>query len=249
MTDIHIKGISGYIMIVVQALLFGTAGYILSLPNLGAISMLILFIDLILLRGYFIAHQGEAILLTLLGKYKGTINKAGFYWYHPFRSVQSVSLKDEVQLVGPWETFAKDGVQLEMSVELRWKVQDAAKTHFGMSNIEESTVSIAKETAQTLIEMYPYENFGEERVSLRLHSTTVNHAYATALKKKLEEDGIHLESARFNSIRSKGNKRAVNEAVVISEQLIKEVDEINQLTEQEKSNMKLQLISLLMTEK
>lgn len=249
MTDQQIKGISGYIMIVIQALLFGVAGYVLSLPNLGALAMLIFFVDIILLRGYFIVSQSEAVLLSLLGKYKGTIKEAGFYWHHPLRSLKRISLKDEVYMVGPWNTFAKDGVQLEISIELRWRVEDAAKAYFGMSNIKESTLSIAKETAQTLIEIYPYEDFGEERVSLRLHSTTVNHGYATALKKKLNEVGVLLESARFNNIRSMGKKRAANEAVSIAHQMIQEVDEVNQLTESEKAGMKLQLMSLLMTEK
>ncbi|KXX72640.1 SPFH domain-containing protein [Flammeovirga sp. SJP92] len=249
MTDKKIKGISGYIMIIVQAVVFGGAGYVLSLPDLGALAMLLLFVDLVLLRGYFVVSEGDSALISLLGKYKGSINTSGFYWYHPFRTIQKISLKDEVHMVGPWDTFAKDGVQLEMSVELRWKVEDAAKAYYGMSSIKDSVLSIAKETAQTLIEMYPYEDFGEERVSLRLHSTTVNHAYATALKKKLEEVGVQLESARFNSIRSLGKKRAANEAVAIAQQMIQEVDQVNQLTESEKAGMKLQLMSLLMTEK
>ncbi|MBB6463358.1 SPFH domain-containing protein [Flammeovirga kamogawensis] len=249
MTDKYIKGFSGYFMIVIQAALFGLAGYVLSLPNLGAVSMLILFIDLVLIRGYFVTHQGEAVLLSLMGKYKGTIDVAGFYWSHPFRSIKRVSLKDHVNMVGPWETFAKDGVQLEVSIELRWKVEDAAKAQFGLSNIKESVSSIAKETAQTLIEMYPYEDLGKERVSLRLHSNTISSAYATALKKKLLENGLYLESARFNGVRQLSKKRSTEDAVSLAQQMVQEVDELNQLSESEKADMKLQLLTLLMTEK
>ncbi|NLR94506.1 SPFH domain-containing protein [Flammeovirga agarivorans] len=249
MTDKKLKSLSGYWMIIIQAALFAGAAYVLSLPNLGAVAMLIFFIDLVLIRGYFTAQNGESVLVSLMGKYKGTVINSGFYWTHPFRKIQRLNQKDHINHIGPWNTFAKDGVELEMSVEIRWRVEDAAKVFYELSDPQESAQSIAKETAQTLIEMYPYENNGTERVSLRLHSSTINSAYATALKKKFLEAGIVLESARFNGIRSLKKKHNPEEALTLAQQLVNDIHELKPLSDKEKSNMQVQLISLLMTEK
>ncbi|OHX67817.1 SPFH domain-containing protein [Flammeovirga pacifica] len=246
MKDKVLKGFSGYFMIILQAILFGLAGYVLSLPNLGAVSMLILFIDLVLLRGYFTVSSNEAALINLLGKYKGTINKAGFYWSHPFRKIIKVNLKDNVQHIGPWSTFAKDGAELELNVECRWQIKDAAKAYYEMSNINETVNSIAKEKAQTLVEMYPYEN--TNGVSLRLHSNEINSALMSSLKVQLAEYGILLQSVRFNSIRLIKKKRSPEDALQLAKKLVHEVNDLEQLSENEKSEMQLQLLSILMTE-
>ncbi|ANQ51095.1 hypothetical protein MY04_3751 [Flammeovirga sp. MY04] len=246
MTDKLLKGFSGYFMIIIQTILFGVAGYVLSLPNLGAVSMLILFIDLVLLRGYFTVANGEAALINLLGKYKGTINVAGFYWSHPFRKIIKVNLKNNVQHIGPWESFAKDGVALELNVECRWQIKDAAKVHFGMSDVQETVNSITKEKAQTLVEMYPFDN--ANGVSLRLHSNEINSALMTSLKVQLAEFGILLQGVRFNSIRMINRKRSTQDAMVLAKKMVEEVHEIEQLSDHQKSDMQLQLLSILMTE-
>lgn len=61
---------------VLAPMLWGGAGFILSI--------LVGILLIVALPGFAIIRPNEAIVLTLFGKYVGTIKGEGFYWYNPF---------------------------------------------------------------------------------------------------------------------------------------------------------------------
>ncbi len=56
-------------------------------------SVLLIFIDIVLLCGLFIVNPNEAAALLLFGNYKGTVKSNGFFWANPFMTKQKISLR------------------------------------------------------------------------------------------------------------------------------------------------------------
>lgn len=62
----------------------------LSATNVGAAvaiaiaGALVLIFDLFLMPGLKILNPNEALVLTLFGKYHGTLKKDGYFWVNPF---------------------------------------------------------------------------------------------------------------------------------------------------------------------
>ena len=61
------------------------------------------FVSLILIKGFKLLNPNEAIVLTLFGKYYGTINQEGFYYVNPFCSVvlpngETLGLENNLQV-------------------------------------------------------------------------------------------------------------------------------------------------------
>ena len=56
-------------------------------------SVFLLIFDLLLLPGLFILGPNRAAVLTLFGKYKGTVKKAGLHWTNPLMGKDKVSLR------------------------------------------------------------------------------------------------------------------------------------------------------------
>lgn len=76
-----------------------------------ALCVILCTLGIILLCGLKIIHPNEALVLTLFGKYYGTLYDAGFYWVNPFcTSINPTA--------GQKETTVKDGNNKEMSVNI-----------------------------------------------------------------------------------------------------------------------------------
>jgi regulator of protease activity HflC (stomatin/prohibitin superfamily) len=84
---------SGYLAFVVVLVLIAAAAlcFWAELPAAGAI---IFIVDLVfILPGLAIVNPNESKVLTLFGKYVGTVKQDGFFWVNPFTVKRKVSLR------------------------------------------------------------------------------------------------------------------------------------------------------------
>lgn len=92
-----LKPINGFFMLVLQIalLLLSIAGFIFSftLPENSITFILVICCSVFLIllfginmNGFKVIKPNEALVVTLFGKYKGTIRKEGFYYINPFSS-------------------------------------------------------------------------------------------------------------------------------------------------------------------
>ncbi len=96
-TEKEIKPFSGGLMLLIELLafivailsmIFGPMLIVKGMEVVGGIllvfGIILLFVALTLLGGFHILNPNEALVLTLFGKYYGTIKKEGFYYTNPF---------------------------------------------------------------------------------------------------------------------------------------------------------------------
>jgi regulator of protease activity HflC (stomatin/prohibitin superfamily) len=191
--------ISGYLMLLVllMVLIFGIY-FIILMPNPIFIVITVLAVLLISL-GFLIVYPNYSSVLTLFGKYKGTVKKNGFHWINPFFFRKKISLRAQNFDSEKIKVNDKLGNPIQISVILVWRVENTFKAAFEV-NDHENFVRVQSDAAvRKLAGTYPYDNFDDEQAEITLRSglTDVNHALEKELSERLNIAGIRVIEARI----------------------------------------------------
>jgi len=191
--------ISGYLMLIILivVLIFGVYSIVI-MPNPIFIALLVIFTLLIVL-GFVIVYPNYSSVLTLFGKYKGTIKKNGFHWVNPFFIRKRVSLRAQNFDSEKINVNDKLGNPIQISVILVWKVQNTFKAAFEVNDYEHFVRVQSDAAVRKLAGTYPYDNFDDAQAEITLRSglNEVNHALEEELSDRLEIAGLHVIEARI----------------------------------------------------
>jgi len=216
------KPISGYVMLLVLVLVI--AGLITSLViKPGPFTVLpLVFVLAIILPGFFFVYPNGSRVLTLFGKYKGTVKSNGLFWVNPFYKKTSISLRARNFDSERVKVNDKRGNPILISVILVWRVNNTYKAAFEVDNYE-SFVRVQTDAAvRKLAGMYDYDNFDDDQseITLRSGMVDVNENLEKELDERLAISGIEVMEARIGylayapEIASAMLKRQQAEAIV-----------------------------------
>ena len=213
-TEKLLRPISGYPMLAVNLLLIAGSivmialGGVTEITAVFVIGFLLIPVWLFLLYGYCVVAPNEAVVLTLFGKYKGTIKAEGYYWYNPFCrkfnpaappvgarrkhvSMKAMTLNNEKQKVND-----ADGNPIEIVVVI-WRIRDAAKAVFNVDNYV-NFISIQSDAAiRNIARQYPYDATEDDEKSLRGSAQEIAATLCDDLQKRVEIAGIEVVEARI----------------------------------------------------
>jgi len=145
------------------------------------LGILLLTLTIFLLPGLKVLKPQEALVLTLFGKYVGTLKGEGFYWVNPFctgvnpaaRTVlnQSGDVKASAAVDSGMKMSLKImtlsnnkqkindclGNPVEIGIAVMWRVVDTAKAAFNVDNYK-SFLSLQCDSAlRNVVRLYPYD--------------------------------------------------------------------------------------------
>jgi regulator of protease activity HflC (stomatin/prohibitin superfamily) len=181
------KPISGYPMLLVVLLFAPT---------------IVLFI--LGLVGFVIVSPNSSAVLTLFGKYKGTIRKNGFFWVNPFYRKQKISLRARNLDTPPIKVNDSIGNPIKIGAVVVWKVKETYKAAFDVDDYQ-NFVNIQSEAAiRKLAGAYPYDDLEDEHngesnhLTLRSGGAEIDEKLEDALTRRLEIAGIEVIEARIS---------------------------------------------------
>lgn len=193
---------SGYAAFAVALILFvvSIACFVMEIIIPGA---LLLVLDLIfLIPGLIIVNPTQSKVLTLFGKYIGTVKADGFFWVNPFAIKKTVSLKAYNVNGQQLKVNDKAGNPIEIAAVIVWQVNDTAKALFDVENYIQY-VNIQSESAvRHLANSFPYDNYEDEeaRITLRDGAEEVSKMLEQELNQRLERAGITVIEARISHL-------------------------------------------------
>lgn len=187
------------------------------------LTILLAIVGLFWLVGLFVVQPNQTKVLMFFGKYKGTVNKNGFFWLTPFYNKIKVSLRVRNLESDIIKVNDEQGNPILISAVVVWRVVDTYKAVFNIeakeeidkktgvknANNEESYrrfVKIQTESAlRKLAHQYPYDDItGDEGntpiITLRSGVDTINEVLVTEIKERLELVGIEVLEARISSL-------------------------------------------------
>ncbi|MEH0157799.1 SPFH domain-containing protein [Limibacter armeniacum] len=198
----NLAPLSGYLMAVLQTAVFTSGVLLMNWDYLEAPGILVLLIALLMFRGYFTVLPGEAKVISVLGNYKGSVSKGGFYWVHPLAKRLPVSLKTHVFECEKLRVYDKRGIPIDISASVIWKVEDTVKALFEVENPQQMVEVNTNMTLRMLAETYPFDNPGEDSdtVTLRGNTKALAGVLQSQMKDKLVETGILIKDARIKHL-------------------------------------------------
>lgn len=268
-----VKGKNGFVFLLIGlALIIGGPVLGFNIGNAGAPFFIVgVILGLFILLGLVIVNPNQSRVLTLFGKYVGTIRENGFQWVNPFYKKKKISLRARNFDSERVKVNDKRGNPILISVILVWRVQETYKAAFEVDDYE-SFVRVQTDAAvRKLAGMYSYDNFDDdqEEVTLRSDVGDVNDALEQEVSERLEIAGLEVIEARIGylayapEIASAMLKRQQAEAIVaarfkIVEGAVGMVDsalellsekEIIELDEEKKASMVSNLMVVLCSDK
>ena len=135
------------------------------------------------LCGLRVLKPQEAVVLTLFGKYVGTLKEDGFYWVNPFCTSYNPAAATKLNQSGDvkvaattTEMFDKKiplkimtlsnsrqkindclGNPVEISIAVTWRVKDTAKAVFNVNNYKEFLSLQCDSALRNIVRLYPYD--------------------------------------------------------------------------------------------
>ena len=156
-------------------------------PILTGISIFFCCTTWILWLGLKVLQPQEALVLTLFGKYIGTLKEPGFYFVNPFCSAVNPAARTKLRQSGDINKNAVQhiidapaamkkislkimtldnnrqkindclGNPIEIGIAVTWRIQDTAKAVFNVDNYKEFLSLQCDSALRNIVRIYPYD--------------------------------------------------------------------------------------------
>lgn len=216
-----IKPKSGWLFLFLGVLIFACSIFLLIFGGIKAdtdpvfaflpiVGIVLLICGCILLAGLKVINPNEAIVLTLFGKYYGTLKTDGFYWTNPFctpvnpasgtlvvggkkLSLKAMTLNNDKQKVND-----EDGNPIEIGVVVIWKIVNTARAVFNVDNYSMYISTQCDSAIRQVARQYPYDvsENGDEK-SLRGSSQEIAEVLKAEIQARVDMAGIEIIEARI----------------------------------------------------
>lgn len=210
MQEMAMKTINGFLALGIWIVLAAGAIVAPFLWGLGGmiISVCLGILLIVALPGFAIIRPNEAIVLTLFGKYVGTVKGEGFYWYNPFCvPVRHVGRRGKMSLKamtldnGQQKINDELGNPIIIGIVVIWRVTNTAKAAFDVDDYEAYLSTQCDSALRSIVHQYPYDGFNNDaEKSLQGSSLEVAERLQEEIQSKVEMAGLEILEARITHL-------------------------------------------------
>ena len=162
--------------------------------------LLLAFVAFFCLFGLYMVEPNQAAVLSLFGKYIGTVKENGLRWNNPFYAKKKVSMRVRNFESGKLKVNELDGSPIEIAAVIVWQVVDASEAVYNVDDYE-SFVHIQSEAAlRSMATSYPYDQHEEGQLSLRSHAAEISEHLQKELAERLADAGVQVLDARISHL-------------------------------------------------
>ncbi|MET9906454.1 SPFH domain-containing protein [Streptomyces sp. NPDC006476] len=191
------------------ALLLGLVGLLIAAalfvaasvnPGFAVGGVFVLIAALISLRGLNTVAPGEARVVQLFGRYRGTIRQDGLRWVNPFTSRTKISTRVRNHETAVLKVNDAYGNPIELAAVVVWKVRDTAQATFEVDNYLEFVATQTEAAVRHIAIEYPYDAHEEGGLSLRGNAEEITEKLALELHARVEAAGVQIIESRFTHL-------------------------------------------------
>jgi SPFH domain/Band 7 family protein len=151
-------------------------------------------------RGLTPVVPGQARVVQLFGKYRGTIREPGLQWVNPFTRRIEVSTRIRNQESAQAKVNDADGNPIEIAAVVVWQVADTAAAVYSVDDFT-AFVTIQTETAvRHIASSYPYDSRGSGAVSLRDNAEQITGQLSAEIAARVASAGVHIIESRLTRL-------------------------------------------------
>lgn len=171
-------------------------------PNLllMLLGALLVALGVFILAGLYTIQPNQAAVLSLFGKYVGTVKDNGLRWNNPFFAKRRVSQRVRNFESGKLKVNELDGSPIEIAAVIVWQVVDASEAVYNVDDYE-SFVHIQSESAlRAMATSYPYDQHEDGQLALRSHASEISQHLKNELAERLADAGAQVIDARISHL-------------------------------------------------
>ncbi|MGW1712994.1 SPFH domain-containing protein [Streptomyces sp. NPDC002156] len=150
--------------------------------------------------GLNMVAPGEARVVQLFGRYRGTIREDGLRWVNPLTSRSKISTRVRNHETAVLKVNDAYGNPIELAAVVVWKVQDTAQASFEVDDFLEFVATQTEAAVRHIAIEYPYDAHDEDGLSLRGNAEEITEKLAVELHARVEAAGVHIIESRFTHL-------------------------------------------------
>ncbi|WP_426568816.1 SPFH domain-containing protein [Streptomyces canus] len=143
---------------------------------------------------------GEARVVQLFGRYRGTIREDGLRWVNPFTSREKISTRVRNHETAVLKVNDAYGSPIELAAVVVWKVRDTAQATFEVDDYFEFVSTQTEAAVRHIAIEYPYDSHDEGGLSLRGNAEEITEKLAAELHARVEAAGVQIIESRFTHL-------------------------------------------------
>ncbi len=197
------NGLLALLLILLVAALgfgFGARNAAQELPALAILGFLVFGVAMVCLGGLFVVNPNEGRVLTLFGKYSGTVKIPGLWWVNPFMAKKKVSLRIRNFETTKLKVNDANSNPIEIAAVVVWKVIDTAEAMFEVDDYEHYVKVQSESAVRTLATAYPYDAHTDGEEALSTHTAEVSKQLNVEVQERLGKAGVEVTEARISHL-------------------------------------------------
>ena len=152
------------------------------------------------LAGLTPVAPGQARVIQLFGKYRGTVREPGMQWVNPFTHRIRVSTRIRNHETAQAKVNDADGNPIEIAAVVVWQVADTAKAIYAVDEYAKF-VAIQTETAvRHTASSYPYTSQDGSTLSLRDNAEEITGRLSAEIAARVASAGVQIIESRLTRL-------------------------------------------------
>ncbi|MFD4988587.1 SPFH domain-containing protein [Streptomyces sp. NPDC058374] len=198
-----------------MALLLGLLGLVVgaglivfgAAAEANAAKAVLIIVGILVAIGAFLAMcglnmvaPGEARVVQLFGRYRGTIRTDGLRWVNPLTTREKISTRVRNHETAVLKVNDAYGNPIELAAVVVWKVEDTARAVFEVDDFLEFVSTQTEAAVRHIAIEYPYDAHDEGGLSLRGNAEEITEKLAVELHARVEAAGVKIVESRFTHL-------------------------------------------------
>jgi regulator of protease activity HflC (stomatin/prohibitin superfamily) len=188
---------SGWLMLAVLLAMFLVGILLMRVPFIGVpFVLLAVFFSV----GFLVLKPNESAVLTLFGRYVGTVRREGFHWVNPFYAKQKLSLRVRNFTTPTLKVNDKVGNPIDVAAVVVWLIRDTAQAVYDVDDFETYIRTQCEMALRDVVSTHPYDEKRDEHVSLRGNTGAVSDLLKESLQRSVNVAGIEILEMRITHL-------------------------------------------------
>ncbi|WP_448318469.1 SPFH domain-containing protein [Streptomyces sp. CO7] len=164
------------------------------------VALLLALLSLAAMAGLNMVAPGEARVVQLFGRYRGTVREDGLRWVNPLTTRSRISTRVRNHETAVLKVNDAYGNPIELAAVVVWRVEDTAQARFEVDDFLEFVSTQTEAAVRHIAIEYPYDAHGENELSLRGNAEEITEKLALELHARVEAAGVQIIESRFTHL-------------------------------------------------
>ena len=192
----------------IASVLAGIALFIVGIglqDGAGKIALIVLAVLILLaawaqLRGLTAVVAGEARVIQLFGRYRGTIRAPGLHWVNPIAERRKVSTRIRNHETPVAKVNDADGNPIEIAAVVVWQVLDTARTTYSVDDFRQFVATQTETAVRHIASSYAYDTRGSGALSLRDNAEEITQRRSAEIADRVGPAGVQIIESRLTRL-------------------------------------------------